>query len=77
MQTITKRIPIIIDVMPLEAPDHQPLFILNAGPWAPARLEGYHRFRVEIDIPVPVQEYTQLPIAVAKPEEASNGADTD
>jgi hypothetical protein len=78
MRTITKKLTFIIDVTPLTTPDNEPLFVTNPGWAAPSKPEGYHRFRVKVDVPVPVaDDYTDLPDAVAEPEEESDGADAD
>jgi hypothetical protein len=74
MQTITKKLTFIIDVMPLAAPDHDPIFMVTSGWVSSSRPEGYHRFRVKVEVPVPVaDEHTDLPDAVAEPEEESDG----
>jgi len=75
MRTITKKLTFIIDVLPMAAPDNDPIFIVTPGWMAISKPEGYHRFRVTVDVPLPVaDDYTDLPDAVAEPE---NGGDSD
>jgi len=78
MRTITKKLTFILDVMPLAAPDHDPIFMVSPSWTAPSKRGGYRRFRVTVEVPLPVaDDYTDLPDAVAEPEEESDGADAD